>query len=460
MIPLVYPIDKNLRSYKLDRTVGVMQTAYEKYWEHWNGNTTVPHPHALWTTKELTDDVRMNGITAIKIWMKGDPFDGGEKWCWSPDYWDVEQNGHFSCAFGDYGFEEMADVWVNSGITTFTLRFTSIAWSSSMHGSCTPSSPKLCEATGQAITEEPTYDIARTFLERFGDLPITVIFTDWEQDWPLRGLGSRGYDEEGRMRFPWTDHNPWYSNECFEQYSYQECGEMLLEERWNYMKSVIERRQLAVMRARAEHPNANMRVMHAAVFNRYANFFKPEDLGSSILDVIMEIPVRHRPDLLFISFWDRRGTITEALDWAEAKTHYPRHRFGIDELGEWREAEQYDRIYNTVREAWCWGVDLVNIWMWKQTWHDLTKRGVEKNYGLFYRDDPEPNVRFEFGAPRPGWYAVQDLLNEPSDYCEPKINRDQPRRRDYEGPKRKEKEDCRRPRQAGMERCRNHIIDR
>jgi hypothetical protein len=111
-----------------------------------------------------------------------------------------------------------------------------------------------------------------------------------------------------------------------------------------------------------------------------------------------------QPDYITLSFWSRAWSIVDALDWVQSVTNYPRYRIFVDELGEWKDNKQYDHIYNNSMAARCWGVDLVNIWLWKQTWR-------ERNYGLFEQLDGIGLV--EFGDPRPGYWALRDLIDQP-----------------------------------------------
>jgi hypothetical protein len=367
------------------------------------------HPHARWTSTELLDDISSHGIRAVKIWMDGDPFDGGQ-WCWSPEWWTGEEP--FSCEFGQYGFENMADFWGHPGIDIYTIRFQNIAWASREYGAnLDPSTPpKLKRVT---FAGEPTYWIARELLARFGHLDKTIIITDWEQDWGIQGQDCRGTDINGRWLYPWDDASPWYSNECWEQYDFDTCGEMLIKERLAYVRETIERRQMAVNAARAEFPDVNLRILTGPIVNRYPANFEESDLGISLTEEISTLDPQ--PDIILLSFWHRRSTITEALDYIEAETGYPRNRIYVDELGEWKESNQYRRIYDEGRRAACWGVELLNVWLWRETWcSDLRSDGTQHQHGLFYHTNLDQCVgrtSVEFGDPRPGYYAVQDLID-------------------------------------------------
>lgn len=444
--PRTAPVDPNLREYGLQRTVGVTQLAYEVGWQRFKNEQ--PHPYARWTTQELVDDVASHGISALKLWYMGDPFDGTGSWCWSPYYWgrDVtlcedceamdselcemfpdecqecldtcvdEPPEPFSCAFGNYGLDDMMNVWSDAGIDTFVLRLSSEAWSVQESTSCSPSTS--CNLAGISFANEPTYDIARTFLERYGDIDATIIIGDWEQDWAIRGQASMGYDDEGFMLFPWADAPAWYSEGCIEELGYQECGEQLVSGRGSWVRRMIMNRQAGVLRARAEHPGSALKVAHAVIFNKYPANFDETDLGLYVIDLILQIPKELRPDYIGLSFWYRRSDVADALTWAERKTGYPRNRFYVDELGEHLSGRQYDRIYDQTMSAWCWGVDLVNVWMWKQTWFGYTNAGNQKNHGLFEQlnwEDHEAQEKVQFGPPRPGYYAIQDLINNPID---------------------------------------------
>jgi hypothetical protein len=393
-----------------------MQLAYDRNWEWWASPQTIPHPYALWTTEELLDDMASYGINAVKIWFKGDIADGTGSWCWSPEGWDVEERGDFSCAFGEYDLEDMDAVFSHPAIDVYILRLVNTCWSIQEHNSCTLSTYEDCKWSGKTFANEPTYWIASTLFARFGHLSKTILIGDWEQDWSIRGQNSRGYDERGVMRFPWADAPDWWRTTCVQQGGEQECGEQLVAERYEYVRKVIKRRQDGIVRARLEHPDQALKIEGYVIFNRYPGNTDETQLGYSVLDIVNELPSRSKPDRVAISFWDRDTTITEALDWAQQRLNWPRHRFFVDEFGEWRERDQYERIWNEGRRARCWGVNLLSTWMYRQTWCGYTKGGALKNHGLFYQlncpkpsDFPQQPV--QFGEPRPGMQAVQDLVN-------------------------------------------------
>lgn len=402
------PRDRNLRSYVLPATIAVMQLNYELYWNWWGQPMPVDHPFARWTTEELLDDISSHGIRGVKIWMRGDPFDGTGSWCWSPEYWAGEEP--FSCQGGEYGLEDMYEVFAHPGIDVYMIRFVSDQWSIQEHNSCGVDLSK-CTLSGKTFANEPTFDLAVTFLERYGHLDKTIIFTDWEQDWQARGQNSRGYDDQGNMLFPWADANPWYSSTCWEEYGYQECGEQLVEQRWQYVLDRTERRQMAIEQARALYPRANLRIVHELIVNRYPANFDPTDLGYYLVEAIPTL--EYRPDFIGISYWNR-APIEEAIRYITEVTGYPSYRIIIDELGEKDTSQQYDRIWNEGRVARCLGVRVIAVWMWKQTFCAKNKDGSVKNHGLFEQlncpkpsDFPQQPV--QFGEPRPGLEAAQGL---------------------------------------------------
>ena len=207
MTPLGPPRDPNLRSYTLPTTVGVTQLSYDLHWVTWANGV---HPHAMWTSTELLDDISSHGIRAVKVWLDGDPLDGGP-WCWSPEYW--TQDEPFSCAMGQYGYENMTAFWRHPGIDTYVVRFQNLAWSIREYVAQHPDKPPALG--GITFAGEPTYWIARELLERFGRLNKVIIFSDWEQDWQIQGQGGRGTDREGRWMYPWDAADPWYSDGCW-----------------------------------------------------------------------------------------------------------------------------------------------------------------------------------------------------------------------------------------------------
>ena len=378
-------------NYVLPRLMGVTQIAYDINWER-----KLPLQH--WTTKELLDELDDHNIRAVHLWLAGMPFSG--PWCWH-DQW-----GNELCTEGTWG-EDMDAVWTHRGIDVFIVRFMSEAWAIREYG---------CNSGGtqQLITwaNEPTYDIARGLFERYGWSNKTIIFTDWEQDWGISGQRCRGLDDDGVQEYPWLDASPWWSTQCITNCEedggldcYNECGDVLLASRAKGVGERIERRQEAIERARAEFPNANLRILHAVTVNRF-----PGNESDNEWTVVEMIPtMKRQPDMIAASWHVRNASLVAALDWIQDVTGYPRIRLMLNEIGEWKDGNQYNRIMTESTRARCWGVRSICVWLWKQSWCD------DRQYGLFYQHQPCAG-KVVFDGPRPGYWALRDLIDQPFDF--------------------------------------------
>lgn len=376
------------------------------------------HPPYLRTFANQMDRF---GIHTVTIWLDDNPV--GRDWCWHMD-------GGIETCWDNRA--KVEDFWTDPNIDTVFVRFDSLAWAGYEKGS------QLSGAqAGVTFATEPTYDIAYALLSEYGDLDKTIVFVDWEQDWGIVGQGGFGTYSTGVLagmhRYPWLDSSPWYgyplvpypwevnlSNGCIgdcmddggtQDACYLTCGDMMLADRARFVKSEIERRQVEVEQARAEFPDATLRIYSAAVVNNTP--YQAHDLRP-VTTVSEMIPtMEHKPDLIGVSYWAFDVPITDVLDWVQQTTGYDRRSIFVAEIGAPKEAEQYERIFNETRRAWCWGVGPVNIWIWKQTYScsELRPNGLEiRNFGLFYQRHPCDTGRIKFKGKRPGLYALQDLL--------------------------------------------------
>ena len=251
---------------------------------------------------------------------------------------------------------------------------------------------------GATIPYDKTYIYKNVLIEDnvwLGDK--VIIIGDWEQDWHIKGRFCRGVDEDGRWLYPWSGWSPWYSTSCItdmvdDGHTYDEaytaCGNLLIEGRTQYVIDHIERRQRGVQRARREFPHARLQLLHAVTVSHGPWNVHPDDPG--IITVTELIPILDpQPDLIGLSFWGTNAPITDALDWIQGITKYPRMRFFIDELGARSDADQATRIQTETNLARCWGANLVSIWMMYQTWcGEVRPNGSHRYEGIFYQAQP------------------------------------------------------------------------
>ena len=397
-------------NYILPRLMGVTQLAYDSFYD----KPVLQH----WTTKELLDDLDDHNIRAVKLWFRGNPFDGSGSWSWV-EPWGVQQGPMGS---DDILAEDMGLVWQHPNIDVYTVRFINDAWSIDEQGCGTDLAP--------VFSNEPTYEIAKGLFQRYGNLPKTIIINNWEADWGVKGRLCRGLNDDGLWEYPWNDAGEWWSTVCIgdmvadgiaPEAAYMACGDALIDQRIGWVAKSIERRQRGIQRARREFPHARLRILGAVTVNHGPWNESPDDPGITTVTELIPF-LDPQPDLIGLSFWGTGSHITDALDWVQGITRYPRIRFFVDELGARSDAQQDTRIATESNLARCWGVRLINIWMWKQTWcGHVTDNGSHRYEGIFYQAQPCAG-KVIFDGPRPGYWALRDLIDEPFSFDECGVN--------------------------------------
>jgi hypothetical protein len=391
-------------NYILPRLMGVAQLSYDEFYE----KPVLQH----WSTNEFLDELDDHNIRAAKIWFKGNPFDGSGAWSWV-EPWGSQQGpmGH------DYvTAEDMDLVWQHRSIDVYIVRFINDSWVANEIGCGTSYQPMFAN--------EPTYEIAKGLLERYGHLNKTIIIGDREQDWGIKGQLCRGLNEDGLWGYPWKDASDWWSTVCIDDRveagstpddAYNACGSDLIDQRVVWAVRAAERRHRGVQRARNEFPYAKLRILSSVTVSHGPWNTHPDDPG--IITMTELIPdMDPQPDLIGLSYWGTNMPITDALDWVQGITNYPRYRFFVDELGARSDENQEIRIPTEATLARCWGVRLVNVWMWKQTWcGTVLDNGSHRYEGIWYQQQPCAG-KVVFEEPRPGYWALRGLIDEAFDF--------------------------------------------
>ena len=367
--------------YSVPRGVGVTQVAYEL-----NRPPVTRH----FTTKDLFDELAAHDIRIVKLWLENSPFDGVCRWRWATP-WGIWMDGMGS---REILYEDMDLVWRHPDIDIIVVRFVHEAWTATETG---------CSGwTGPTFAQEPTEKIAKKLLRRYGDQNKVVIISNWEGDNQWRGSGCNQPDQA-----MWDDASSWYSNECLNSRTVEECAELLCRDRMKYVKKQTEARQVAVERARAAYPNATLRVFHSLVVSDFDEL--PGFFGLNLTkDMIPTLD--HQPDFIGVSYYRKhQKSITEVAEYIHQHTGHPPERLYIDEVGaaETTEGRQYDRLTMVIDEAFTVGYTFACAWLWKQTWHDWTARGKPKNFGMFRWMTTAGKV--EWGEPNSGLQAIHEL---------------------------------------------------
>jgi hypothetical protein len=317
--------------------------------------TQVHHEQVPWAIEplqhmsnfDLAHEVWMSGFGGLKVWIQEGPFNGSDfSWTtpWGTQMFTPDSEG--------YG-EDMVRFWREQPLDLLIVRPQWYAWSGE----------EETERLRATYMDADFYAIAKRLYEDIGHRDMVVILTDWEQDW-------------------------------------------LFEEFPEWVLLQIEKRQEDVERARKEAflelgYRPNLRVMHSVIVNRY-----PANGGEEGTTLAEKIPkLKHRPDLIGLSYWMRGLDPRETLDWLRGVTHYPPSRIYIDEFGgdEWEQEERFEDYVPLFHE---WGIKVVCIWMWKQTWCD-----PEHNRGLWQQAQPCQGKPV-FTDPTAGYYALQAIMGE------------------------------------------------
>jgi len=437
------PIDPWLGGYTLPRTIGVIQIAYDL-----SNRPVTRHMSSL----ELSDELAANGFSVMKIWMDSFPFDGsGKEFCYihprfgyeicdtTPLTWSCD--GYYD---GGPRTEDVMEFWHKTTMKVIFVRFQRWGYT---EGACIPK------------TFPPYYAIAKKLYQEIGDRDLTVVFTDWEEDWYPWGCPTNYTNENGNYIYPFKYAQDWYSTGCIDQCTYpvvpediltgvgQEfiddclddgegidecaeqlremygvskpveectdyCGRQLVEARYSYLEGEIEQRQTETERARKEAylelgHRPKLRIMTSVVVNRYPFNQRDHEVESGIKTLAERISgLQHRPDLIGLSYWNKGDDPFETLDWLTSVTGYPARRIYIDEFGSMTTSKQVQRYSEYIPAFWDYGIKIVNIWMWKQTW---CATDPDKNLGVWEQKQP-CDGKVVFGEPTDGFYELQQLI--------------------------------------------------
>lgn len=336
------PRDPWLLNYVLPHTIGVTQIGHE--------GVPWPPSREYFSSLELANDVANDGFGALKLWMEHMPFEGMGPWCWNT-YWGQE-------VCGDYNFPgvNMDEFWRNTPIKTIFLRPMWYGWTRWGGVGC-------LEGRGPVEVTVDFYSLAKRFYDEYWDQDLTIVLTDWEQD------------------------------------------NMICEGYIDYFINSLNQRQKGVQRARREawleHGHRpRLRVMHAVILNKHP--WNTDDYPYPMLAEMIP-DLAFPPDLLGISYWKKGVDPIEILDWYQETTGYPRSRFYIDEFGA-KISNQVQRFEDYIPKFWEWGINTVNIWLYKETMCDDNPRS------LWEQVQPCQPGNVEFLVPSDGYYKLRELM--------------------------------------------------
>jgi len=201
--------------------------------------------------------------------------------------------------------------------------------------------------SGVVVWEEADYGkIAESLLRRFGDQKKVIILTGWESDHQATGVACT------------PETHPWYPGE--------------LAPFADYVLRMLNERQLGIEAARAMYPDASLVVLHAV---EVSEAFSDWNVAKDIIPLM-----QHEPDLVSVTYWHWNNySITEMLQYVADNTHLDRSRIFVGEIGG-PEPKQYERLITGASDAIEWGVSLVFVWHWRQSWGG-------DNFGLWEKNE-------------------------------------------------------------------------
>ena len=354
-------------NYYLPRGVGVIA----------QGTDMAVSPYPWWKfsnimqNHEMLTDIANHDIRIANVWVRVNPFDGGDEWCFQPWAPHIGYHDGYMCMGGETTRENMDLFWTHPDFDVLVIRFE--AWASLEEG---------CDGSQSLVWEnEPTKGIVDTLYERYGDQNKVIILQNWEADWQMYGVGCKDRSE--------------CLYGCESEENVENCCDEMKIDRSYYLLSVFNERQRVISEARNNNPHANLRVYHAICINSYT-----DEWLTVARDVIPQMD--EMPDFVGVSYWKKPPMhVTDALGYVESHTGLPRYRIYVSELGypEQPNKPAYDRIMNESTLAFEWGVQMVLVWHWKY-WGDDVR---QQNLSLFETDNL---------TPKSGYWAVRELNDE------------------------------------------------
>jgi len=375
--------DPNVGDYTLKKQVGVAQIAYSEAWQGYQGS--MPHH---FTTKELFDELAYHGIHSVRLWL-------------TVPFWDGVEHPTDPLLYPNYQiFEDMSKVWEHPDIDTILLILTNPGH--------TAYEEDICH-TGNSMTwlNDPVEEAMEFLYKHFGDQDKTIIFANTETDNQWRGFHCTEPDE---INFD-TFWGPERQQECFDEYTLEECVYQMGVIRFEYALRMVERRQRLVEEFRARHPDSTLKFRTSITISAYES--SDRLLGMYALSRIRYM--KYKPDYIGLSHWNGNSmTLTEAIHAVKRLTRYPEERLIIDQIGanERKPGAQYPVIIGKTHEAWDEGVNSVFVWMWKATWRGYRPNGDPANKGMWWHLCQEPEPWCGWGEPTSGLDAIYELIEE------------------------------------------------
>jgi hypothetical protein len=352
----------------------VAQIAYSEAWRLWQPNFT---PH--FTTKELLDEVSSYGISAVRLTL-------------AVPYWDgIRKRPAYPL---EVYLEDMHEVWGHPGIDVFVILFADHADAIREVG-CTGKKSVNWPA-------EPTEEIARFLLDHFGEEDKTIIFATPEIDNQWRGFDCTTPDVINFSTF-W---GPQRLAECLAAKTQEECVYEMAMIRYDYAIQRVEERARVLAEVRRDYPYARLRLASSMTVS--VTMAQDKYFGHYALQRVADMV--YKPLYLGLSHWGGHGrTIGEAIQHIRDITGYPEWRIFVDQIGQNEKVYglQYDLLTDKTTAARSEGINLVLVWLWKQTWHKFKPSGKPENKGMWsWESESGPVV---FGAPNSGLDAIIHL---------------------------------------------------
>jgi len=238
-------------------------------------------------------------------------------------------------------------------------------------------------------------EIFELLYRHYGRQDKTIIVQSLELDWTVAGIGCRADDrcikDGSKYEYYLALHGDHIAA----------CNQVKLD-RAKRLLRIMNERQAAAEAARANHPNAKLKVYHSM----QVNFFKDE-FYLVARDLIPQMV--SAPDLVGLSLYRLAGDHMDAFDNVRRWTGLPASRIYVAEVGT-REGSQPDgtviegnlqwkRITRVARDLFERGAPLVMVWSWREIAGGSGHTGYSVNDAVT-------------GKPLSGRIAIDDLNAE------------------------------------------------
>jgi hypothetical protein len=198
---------------------------------------------------------------------------------------------------------------------------------------------------------------------------------------------------------------------CRAERTDEECAEIYTHERMLKYIARAEQRQRDVERARAEHPDAILRIATSVTVSDFEP--KERHFGKSALTHYMP-DMDPKPDYIGLS-QGASGQRDFHFPIAQVKLYlnYPESRMFIDQVyvNEEKSGKQRRLLTPAIQSAVDHDIQVILVWMWRQGWRSYNEDGSPHgNKGMWqWINDPYTPGKTEWGDPTSGLGVILEF---------------------------------------------------